>query len=52
MKTPVDLPPEISHQVRGPTAVFEYIEGWYNRKRRHPALGYLTPCHFESLFQQ
>jgi transposase InsO family protein len=33
-------------------AVFEYIEGWYNRKRRHSALGYRTPCHFESLFQQ
>jgi transposase InsO family protein len=26
-------------------AVLEYIEGWYNRKRRHSALGYPTPCH-------
>ena len=33
-------------------AVFEYIEGWYNRKRRHSALGYRTPCHFENLFRQ
>jgi putative transposase len=33
-------------------AVFEYIEGWYNRKRRHSALGYHTPCHLENLFQQ
>jgi putative transposase len=31
-------------------AVFEYIEGWYNRKRRHSALGYRTPCHLESLY--
>lgn len=33
-------------------AVFEYIEIWYNRKRRHSALGYLTPCQFENLFLQ
>jgi putative transposase len=32
--------------------VFEYIEVWYNRKRRHSALGYHTPCHFENLFRQ
>jgi hypothetical protein len=31
-------------------AVFEYIEGWYNRKRRHSALGYCTPCHLERLY--
>ena len=24
-------------------AVFEYIEGWYNRKRIHSAIGYITP---------
>jgi putative transposase len=33
-------------------AIFEYIEGWYNRKRRHSALGYHTPCHLENLFLQ
>lgn len=31
-------------------AIFEYIEGWYNRKRRHSALGYRTPCHLESFY--
>ena len=31
-------------------AIFEYIEGWYNRKRRHSALGYRTPCNLESLY--
>ena len=24
-------------------AIFEYIEGWYNRKRIHSAIGYMTP---------
>ena len=24
-------------------AVFEYIEGWYNRRRIHSAIGYMTP---------
>ena len=23
-------------------AIFEYIEGWYNRKRIHSAIGYMT----------
>lgn len=27
-------------------AVFEYIEVWYNRKRRHSSLGFLTPDEF------
>ena len=27
--------------------VFEFIEIWYNRKRRHSYLGYLTPAEFE-----
>ena len=27
--------------------LFEYIEVWYNRKRRHSSLGYLSPAEFE-----
>ncbi len=26
---------------------FSYIEGYYNRARRHSALGYITPDEFE-----
>jgi transposase InsO family protein len=29
------------------TAVFEYIEVWYNQHRRHSSLGYLSPVAFE-----
>ena len=29
------------------SAIFEYIEVWYNRHRRHSALGYRSPLQFE-----
>jgi putative transposase len=29
------------------SAVFEYIEIWYNRQRRHSSLGYLSPLQYE-----
>ena len=29
------------------TAVFQYIETWYNRQRRHSTLGYLSPPAYE-----
>ena len=33
------------------TEIFEYIEGYYNTRRKHSALGYKTPAQFESLSQ-
>ena len=30
------------------TAIFEYIEIFYNRKRRHASNGYLSPIEFEN----
>jgi putative transposase len=29
-------------------ALFSYIEGWYNPRRRHSALEYLSPMNFET----
>jgi putative transposase len=41
---------ELVHRTSFPTreaarrAAFEYVEGFYNRRRRHSALGFLTPA--------
>lgn len=32
------------------TAVFAFIEGWYNPRRRHSALRYLAPLEYEQVF--
>jgi putative transposase len=34
-------------QVEARLAVFDFLESWYNRKRRHSALGYRSPADFE-----
>jgi transposase InsO family protein len=28
-------------------SIFEYVEVWYNRQRRHSSLGYCSPGAFE-----
>ncbi len=44
---------ELIHRHSWPTraaarsAIFEYIECFYNPSRRHSALGYLSPCEYE-----
>ena len=35
-------------RTKAKAAIFEYIEVWYNRQRRHSALGYLSPIAFEA----
>lgn len=48
------LKTELVHRTRYATraearaSVFEWIECWYNRKRRHSSLGYLSPEAFEA----
>jgi transposase InsO family protein len=32
-------------------AIFEWIEGWYNTRRRHSSLGYLSPSTYEAATQ-
>ncbi len=34
---------------RARTAIFEYIEGFYNTRRRHSALGHLSPSDYEEV---
>jgi putative transposase len=32
-------------------AIFEYLEIFHNRQRRHSAVGMLTPVEFETVYQ-
>jgi putative transposase len=42
-------PSRYEDRVQARRSLFEYIEIWYNRQRRHSALGYLSPVQFEAL---
>jgi putative transposase len=50
------LKKELVHRRTWPTrqelrsAVFDYIESFYNRERRHSTLGYLSPREFEKIY--
>lgn len=34
------------------TDIFFYIEGFYNRRRRHSALDYVSPAEFERTYHE
>ena len=44
-----EVDPETRRQAK--TAIFAYIETFYNRRRRHSSLSYLTPEEFERRYQ-
>jgi len=33
-------------------AIFDFIEGWYNPRRRHSGIGYRSPLEFERRYHQ
>ncbi len=37
---------------RAKADIFEYVEVFYNNKRRHSTLGYLTPAEYEKNYYQ
>jgi len=39
-------------QAEAKMAVFEWLEGWYNRHRRHSSLGYRSPANYEQAHQR
>jgi putative transposase len=39
-------------QTEARSAVFDFIEGFYNRRRRHSSIGYLSPMDFEQRGQK
>ena len=41
----------LSTHAEARAALFEFIEGWYNTRRRHSSLGYRSPLEFERLQQ-
>jgi transposase InsO family protein len=53
LATPPATPTLVYHQrfatrAQAGTAIFDYIETFYNRIRMHSALAYLSPINFES----
>ena len=50
LKLELDLSKAIGGRDFTQSMVFSWIEGWYNRVRRHSSLGYLSPAGFEEKF--
>ena len=45
----VENTPYLTRQ-QAKTSIFKYIEGFYNTRRRHSTLDYLSPSTFEGLY--
>ena len=51
LKCELDLDKPIGSNTETRASVFEWIEVWYNRERRHSSLGFLSPVVFEERHQ-
>ena len=47
LKTELGYPTRFRTRAEARAAIFDYIEVFYNRQRRHSALGFLSPGEFE-----
>jgi transposase InsO family protein len=48
----ITRPLSLQTQIEARTAIFEFIESWYNPRRRHSAIGYLSPIDYENSHRQ
>ena len=48
LKTELIHPGSYATRDQARAAIFEYIEVFYNRRRRHSAIGYMSPEQFEA----
>jgi transposase InsO family protein len=47
LKTELVVDADWATRAEARAALFRYIEMWYNRRRRHSSLGYMSPFDFE-----
>jgi len=52
LKTECVYPRRFATRAEAREAIFEYIEVFYNRRRRHSTIGYMSPVDFEMQFNQ
>ena len=52
LKLEINDGPPFENREAARTAIFEYIEAFYNRARLHSGLGYTTPLQAEQQYQQ
>jgi len=52
LKSELDIPTQYDNYQSAKTAIFSFIEIWYNRKRRHSTLDYQTPAEAEQSLNQ